>query len=68
MSTFMLPTHVNFLRLYPQVVQKTNFVLNFSWLRVQMSYHRFKNLAGLLHGDLTAKIRQGILSKDLMDR
>ena len=33
-----------------------------------MSYHGFNNLAELLNGDLVAKIRRGILSKDLMDR
>ena len=39
-----------------------------TWLRVQMSYHRFNNLSELLNGDLTAKIGRGIFSKDLMDR
>ena len=33
-----------------------------------MSYHRFNNLAKSLNGDLTAKIGQGILSKDLTYR
>ena len=33
-----------------------------------MSYHGINNLAELLNGDLAAKIRQGIFSKDLMDR
>ena len=33
-----------------------------------MSYHRYKNLAELLNGDLAAKIERGIFSKDLMDR
>ena len=37
-------------------------------LRVQMSHHRFNNLAELLNGDLAAKIGQGIFYKDLMDR
>ena len=33
-----------------------------------MSYHRFNNLSELLNGDLAAKIGQGILLKDFMDR
>ena len=33
-----------------------------------MSYHRLHYLDKLLNGDLTAKIVQGILSRDLMDR
>ena len=33
-----------------------------------MPYHRYNKLAELLNGDLTAKIRRGILSQDLMDR
>ena len=33
-----------------------------------MYYHRFNNLAELLNKDLPTKIRQGILSRDLMDR
>ena len=41
---------------------------NLFWLRLIMSYHRFNNLTELLNGDLAAKIRQIILSKDLMDR
>ena len=32
-----------------------------------MSYHRFNNLVEILDGDLSAKIGQGIFSKDLMD-
>ena len=45
---------------------KTSF--NLSWMRVQMSYHRFNNLAELLNGELAAKIERGIFSNDLMDR
>ena len=41
---------------------------NLTWLRVQISYHIFNNLAELLNGDLTTKIGRGIFSKDLMDR
>ena len=33
-----------------------------------MLYHRFNNLAELRNGDLAAKIRRGIFSKDLMNR
>ena len=33
-----------------------------------MSYHVFNNLGELLNGDLAAKIRRGVFSKDLMDR
>ena len=43
-------------------------IFNLSWLRVRMSYHRFNNLAGLLNGDLTERIGQGSLPKDLIDR
>ena len=32
-----------------------------------MSYHIFYNLSELLNRDLSAKIRRGILSADLMD-
>ena len=45
---------------------KKNF--NLSWIRVRISYHRFNNLSELLNGYLTAKIRRGIFSKDLLDR
>ena len=56
-----------FFYLYPQGDQqaKNN---NLSWMKVQMYYHRFNNLGGLLNGDLAAKIGQVILSVDLMDR
>ena len=33
-----------------------------------MSYHKFNNLAEYLNGELVAKIGQGIISSDLMDR
>ena len=33
-----------------------------------MSYHRFQNLGELLQGDLTAKLREDIVSKDFMHR
>ena len=33
-----------------------------------MSYHIFNNLAGLINGDLAAKIGRGVFSKYLMDR
>ena len=33
-----------------------------------MSYHRFNKIAEILNGDLAAKIRWGIFSKELMDR
>ena len=43
-------------------------VFNLYWLRVRMSNHRFNNLDELLSGDFSAKVRRGIISKDLMDR
>ena len=52
----------------PQGDQQAKNKFNITWLRVQMSYHRFNNLAELLNGDLAAKIGRGIISKDLMDR
>ena len=51
-----------------RVINGLKKVLNISWLRVRMSYHRFNNLDELLNGDLAAKIWQGNFSKDLMDR
>ena len=53
---------------YPQGDQQDKKSINLSWMRVQMSYHRFSNLAELLNGDLAAKIGWGVFSKDLMDR
>ena len=35
---------------------------------VRMSYYRFNKIEELLNGDLAAKIGQGNVSKDLMDR
>ena len=37
-------------------------------MRVQMSYHIFNTLAGLLNGDIAAKIGRGIISIDPIDR
>ena len=37
-------------------------------MRVQMSYHIFNNISELINGYLAAKIGQGILSADLIDR
>ena len=34
----------------------------------KISYHWFNHLSKLVHQDFTAKIGQGILSRDLMDR
>ena len=51
-----------------RLINRLKIYFNISWLRVIMSYHRFNNLAGLLNGDLAAKIGQGILSKDLIYR
>ena len=50
------------------VINKLKKSFNLSWLRVQMSYHMYINLAELLNGDLAAKTRREIFSKDLMDR
>ena len=51
-----------------RVIDRLKKTFKLTWLRVQMSYHRFNNLAELLNGDLAAKIGRGIFSKDLMDR
>ena len=51
-----------------RVIERLKNSFNLTWLRVQMSYHRFNNLAELLNGDLTAKIGRWIFSKYLMDR
>ena len=61
----MLRTRVIFLLISTRWSKKS---FNPSWLRVQMSYHRFNNLAELINGHLDAKIGRGIFSKDLMDR
>ena len=53
---------------YPQGDQQDIKSFKCSWMRVQISYHIFNNLAELLNRDLATKIRQGIFSKDLMDR
>ena len=39
-----------------RVVNELKKTFNLSWLIVKISYHRFNNLAGLLNGDLAAKI------------
>ena len=57
-----------FFFVYPQGDQQAKNSFNLSWPRVQMFYHRFNNLVGLLNGDLYTKIRWGIFSNDLMDR
>ena len=51
-----------------RVIDRIKNSFNLTWLRVRMSYHRFKNLVELLNGDLAAKIGREIFSKDLMDR
>ena len=51
-----------------RVIDRLKKSFNLTWLILQMSYHRFNNLAELLNGDLAAKIRRGIFSRDLMDR
>ena len=55
MSNFMLLNNVIFY-IYPQGDQHSKKRFNISWLRVQMSYHRFNNLAELLSGHLASKI------------
>ena len=65
LSCFILTV---FFYLYTQGDQQAKKYFDISWLRVRMPYHRFNNLAELLNVDLAAKIGQGILSKDLMDR
>ena len=51
-----------------KVIHRLEKSFDITWLRVQMSHHRFNNLAELLNGDLAANIGRGIFSKDLMDR
>ena len=51
-----------------RVIGRLKKSFNPTWLRVRMSYHRYNNLAELLHRYLATKIGQGIFSKDLMDR
>ena len=51
-----------------RVINRLKKYFNLSWLRVQISYHIFNNLAELINGDLAEKIGRGIFSKDLMDR
>ena len=59
---------VLFFCFYPQDDKQAKKHFNLSWLILQISYHRFKNLAELLKGDLATKIGRGIFSKDLIDR
>ena len=51
-----------------RVINRLKIYSNLAWLRVIMSYHRFNNLDELLNMDLAAKIGQGILSKDWINR
>jgi len=39
-----------------------------SWLCIQMPHSRFQNLGELLQGDPAKKLREGVQSKDFMDR
>ena len=66
MSTFVLHTNAIFVTI--SIGWSTSIFLNLSWMRLKMSYHRLNNLAELLNVDLSAKIRRGILYRDLMDR
>ena len=56
-----------FLCIHSKGDQKILF-LNISWLRVNMYYRTFNNSAKLLKRYLAAKMRHGILSRDLIDR
>ena len=56
-STFVLCTHVTFLYIH-RMIDRLKQSFNLSWLRVQMSYHKFNNLAELLNGNLAAIIGQ----------
>ena len=44
---------------------KTN---NLPWLRIRMTYHRFKNLGEHLQADLSTKLLENLTSLDFMDR
>ena len=67
MSIFALHNYVIFLHLSTRR-SKCKKTFNLSWLRVQISYHKFNNLYELLNRDLAAKTRRGIISIDLMYR
>ena len=51
-----------------RVINRPKRSVKLSWMRVQISYHRFNNLAELLNRDLATKIGRGIFPIDLMDR
>ena len=38
-----------------------------SWMRISISYRRFRNLRELLQGDLTTKLNERLYTKDLED-
>ena len=38
------------------------------WLQVRMAYHRFPNLGEILQGYMVGKLREGIGSKDFLNR
>ena len=51
-----------------RVINNLKKSFKLSWLIVKIYYHIFNNLSRILNRDLAAKIGQGILSCDLMDR
>ena len=57
-----------FLYVHPQGDKQDLKYFNLSWFRVQISYHRYNDLSKLIYEDFIAKIGQGILYLDLMDR
>ena len=51
-----------------RVIDKLEKLFKLFKMRVRMYYHRSNNQSKFLNGDLAAKIGQGILSCDMMNR
>ena len=49
------------------IIKKLRDKYELKWLRVNMSYHKFPNLAQAFMGDLTAKLTNGVKSRDFED-
>ena len=43
------------------IIKKLVKKYNLTWLRCEVSYHRFSNLTQMFHGDLTDKLMEGIV-------
>ena len=50
-----------------QLIDRLNILFTISWIRVYMSYGRFIDLYELIHGYLTIKMGEIILSHDFTD-